>query len=458
MAQASTGITFNATAINKTGRVFRQITSSIVSIGKIAAGVFAGDMLKRGFDSIVSVSKELGQLSDVAMQAGMATDEITKMSTALDVLGIKSNTPEQIAMAMQKMAKTTGETGVAGFERVIGAIAQMGTVEERASAAMATFGKSGMDFLPLIEAAAQNGTAALHDVIDTMPGVSQSAADAGDTMANAITVISNGVKRLYQEGIAKIIQIINSQFAGGIQEAALKGAAYMEYFAKVAWRYVSTFYDAWSKSSEGLLGGFKTAVLNLMDLLKGLIYASIDAMIQGVRAKIQPVVDTVMWAYLRVTEGEETAALFWDNAEKQHQSAIEAMKQPFRDFAAWSARIKWFPDGTSVDTSDLFDKLQGDLKKAGKAAAAVGSAAVSISANAAATETAEQIETAAKTAAKAEFMTADTYRAATMSIRADYGKGESKTVKAIDRVKSINEKIKSATESSAAALANLGLV
>jgi flagellar capping protein FliD len=81
-----------------------------------------------------------------------------------------------------------------------------------------------------------------------------------------------------------------------------------------------------------------------------------------------------------------------------------------------------------------------------------------IAANAAATETAEQIETAAKTAAKAEFMTADTYRAATMSIRADYGKGESKTVKAIDRVKSINEKIKSATESSAAALANLGLV
>ena len=44
-----------------------------------------------------------------------------------------------------------------------------------------------------------------------------------------------------------------------------------------------------------------------------------------------------------------------------------------------------------------------------------------------------------------------------MSIRADYAKGEDRTVKAIDRVKSINEKIRSACEGTEAALANLGV-
>ena len=457
MAQASTGITFNATAINKTGRVFRQIGQQALGVAKMAAGMFSATMLTRAFDQIVAVTKELAALNDVAMRAGVSAKEITQMSTALAVLGIKSQTPDQIAMAMQKMAKATGETGVAGFERVIGAISQMGTVEERAAAAMATFGKSGLDFLPLIEAAAKNGTDALHEVIDAMPGVSDAAAEAGDKMADGMKVMTDGIKTLYHEGIAKIVQLIDSQFAGGIREAALKGAAYMEFFAKVAWRYVSTFYDAWSKSSEGILDGFKTAVLNLMDLLGGLVTASISAMIQALRAKIQPMVDAVMWAYIRLTQGEDAAAEFWIEAEKQQLTATEAMKEPFRDLADYAATLKWFPDGTSVDISDLQGALADKLANAGSVAAAIGSKAAASLAASAAEDTAEQIGNAAK-AAKADFMTADTYRAATMSIRADYGKNESKTVKAIDRVKSINEKIKSATESSAAALANLGLV
>lgn len=451
---ASTGIVFNARAINRTGRVFSQITRGAIGAAKSVAMIGAG-ALAGAATAIAMTAKSLGKLSDVAQAAGVSANEISKMSSAMEVLGIKSSTPEQLATAFQKMAKTTGETGVEGFEKVIGSISQMGTVEERAAAAMATFGKSGMDFLPLIEAAAQNGTAALHDVIAAMPGVSQSAADAGDKMADGMKIMGDGIKTLYQEGIAKVIQLIDSQFAGGIREAALKGAAYMEYFAKVAWRYVSTFYKSWSESSGGLMEGLATLVKNGLSIIGDVIWAafqSIGAKIRGVTDKLVEMFST---AIIFVRDGKEAAIEFLREWEKNQQTAAEMAEQPWKDLAKKVKGYKWFPDGISVDTSDIFDKLQGDLEKAGKAAAAIGSAAVSISANAAATETAEQIETAAKTAAKAEFMTADTYRAATMSIRADYGKGESKTVKAIDRVKSINEKIQKACEDTASALTNI---
>ena len=456
MATASTGILFNATAINKTSRVFRQITQSALAAGKKIATIGAGFAVG-GAAAIAATVKSLGDLSDVAMRAGVSAEEITKMSTAMDMLGIKSSTPEQLAMAFQRMAKATGETGVAGFEKVIGAISEMSTVEERASAAMAVFGKSGMDFLPLIEAAAQNGTAALHDVIAAMPGVSDAAAQAGDDLADGMTVLISGISALWKNFVGEISAWIGGNFEGGIMQAALKGVAYIEFFAKAAGRLISKFFESWSKSSEGLLGGFKVAVENLMDLLGGLVKASITAMIDGVRAKIQPMVDAVMWAYLRITEGEDAAAEFWIEAEKQHQSALETMKEPFRDLANYAKTLSWFPDGTSVDLSDLQSALDNKLANAAKAAAAVASATVSMSAKQGADETAGQIERAVR-ATRTDFLTADTYRAATMSIRADYGKGEDKTVRAVNAVKSVNEKIQRATESTAAALSNLEMV
>ena len=126
------------------------------------------------------------------------------------------------------------------------------------------------------------------------------------------------------------------------------------------------------------------------------------------------------------------------------------------DLAEKFKTYKWLPEGKAIDTTDLAAKLQADLQDAEKAAAAVGSAAVGISANEAADKTSNRIREAVR-AAKTDFLSGDTYRAATMSIRADYAKGEDRTVKAIDRVKSINEKIRSACEGTEAALANLGV-
>ena len=47
---------------------------------------------------------------------------------------------------------------------------------------------------------------------------------------------------------------------------------------------------------------------------------------------------------------------------------------------------------------------------------------------------------------KNDFIQAGSYRAASMSLRADYGKDADKTVKAVNAVKAVNEKIAAAAE------------
>lgn len=451
MATASTGILFNAQAINRTGRVFRQITQSALAAGKKIATIGAGFAVG-GAAAIAATAKSLGHLSDVAMQAGVSTAEITKMSTAMDVLGIKSSTPEQLAMAFQRMAKTTGETGVAGFEKVIGAISQMGTVEERASAAMAVFGKSGMDFLPLIEAAAQNGTAALHDVIAAMPGVSDAAANAGDAAADAMTIFTNGIKGVWADTVGSIVEWMNGKFEGGIRGAAVNAAAYLEYGATLALRWVMSSLENIAKAYHAMSADWGETFSQMWRaLVKGAYSAGkliIDVVVN---------IGRVIRDFLKeVWSGLNGDGFDWNRvvANANFKGAWDEFKNGLSEAANEVTifdGIKW----SRVDTSDIEKKLNDSIVKPAKLAADVGKAAVGISANVAATETAQQVERAARAAQKNEFLTADTYRAATMSIRADYGKGEDKTVRAVNAVKSVNEKIQKATESTAAALQNL---
>jgi len=433
MATASTGILFNAQAINRTGRVFRQITQSALAAGKKIATIGAGFAVG-GAAAIAATAKSLGHLSDVAMQAGVSTAEITKMSTAMDVLGIKSSTPEQLAMAFQRMAKTTGETGVAGFEKVIGAISEMGTVEERASAAMSVFGRTGMDFLPLIEAAAQNGTAALHDVIAAMPGVSDAAAKAGDDLADGMTVLIAGITDLWKNFVGEIVAWFGGNFEGGIRAASMNAVAYIEYFVKLSRRVMTAWANGLQSIWQGLGGTWERVVQSwgeyMLEYFKGLGGWLSDV--------------------INVT---------WDDI--QENGIFGKANENFSRRINRAADKLWegvdFTPFADVATGDLLNELEAKLVTASKGAAAVTSAAVTMSARQGADETAGQIERAVR-ATRTDLLTADTYRAATMSIRADYGKGEDKTVRAVNAVKSVNEKIQKATESTAAALSNLEMV
>lgn len=453
MATASTGILFNASAINRTGRVFREITQGALSVGKKIATIGAG-FAAGGAAAIAATAKSLGRLSDVAMQAGVSTEEITKMSTAMDVLGIKSSTPDQIATAMQRMAKTTGETGVAGFEKVVGEISKLGTVEERATAAMQTFGKSGMDFLPLIEAAAQNGTGALHNVIAAMPGISDAAAAAGDAASDAMTTVTNGIKAAWGETVGSILEWMNGQFEGGIRGVAVNVAAHIKYGAALAFRWMVAAFENIAKAYHAMSADWGKTFSQMWQALVKSAYSA-GKLIIDVVVNIGRVIRDFL---KEVWSGLNGDGFDWNRvvANANFKGAWDEFKNGLSE-AADTVTIFDNVEWSRVDTSDLEKKLKESLVEPAKFAADVGQAAVSVSANAAAKKTAEQIQTAAKAAQSTELLTADTYRAATMSIRADYGSGESKTVRAIDKVKSVNEKIQKACETSATAISALGV-
>lgn len=431
MATASAGITFNATAVNRTGRVFREITSQAMGVGKKIAAITTGFAVA-GAAAIVATAKALGNLSDVAMRAGASTEEITKMSLALDVLGVKASSPDQIAMAFQRMAKATGETGVEGFKKVIGAISQMESVEQRSAAAMGVFGRAGLEFMPLIEAAAKNGTAALNEVIDTMPGVSDAAADAGDRLTDGMNIVVTGIKDMWMEFVGDIAKFIDSNFEGGIRQASLNAVAYIEYFVKKAGRVMSSWASGMVAIWNGLGGTWQSVVQSWGDYLVSYFKA--------IGNWIKDVIN-VSWDDIK------EHGVFGKANEKFAKTVNDAADALWEDvdFAPFIAQ-----------TDDLEVALQEKLVKAAKGAAAISSAAVKTTAGEAADNTATKIEKAAR-AMRNEFTTADSYRAATMSIRADYAKGEDKTIKAVNAVKTVNEKIQKACESTAASLAEVGV-
>lgn len=457
MAMNATKVTLDVKGVNRTGKVFKEIATSAVNVGRTVALIGAAGV-GAAAAAFALAARELGRLSDVAMQAGVSTDEITKLSTALNVLGLRTNTPEQIAAAFGKMAKSIGETGLPGFKRAIKAISELATVEERSAAAMAVFGKSGLDFMPIIEAAAKNGTGALEDVISAMPGVSQAAADAGDAVADAMVSMTQGTKALWLEACGVIAKEIDKKFKGGVREAALKGVAYMNYFAQAGVRYVTTWVTSWSEAAGGFQEGLRVAFMNTLKMGGLFVKSFFESVAAPLRKAFEWIADRWVNLWIRITQGEEAAIMHAQVVESMSKTVSEMAMEPWKKLSEDVRALQWFPKGTEVNLDDLKEKLGEEIKKAEKGAAAVSSAAVSFAATDAAGETAEKIEKAMKSV-RNELVNGGTYKAATMSLRADYAKGEDKVVKSVNALKGVVEKINATTNKfNNAILGGLGVV
>lgn len=450
MAMNATQVALNVKGVNRTGNVFAQIASSAAKVGKTAA-LFGAAAFSGAAVAIAATAKSLGHLSDVAMQAGSSAHDLTKLSSAMGVLGIKSQTPEMLAMAFQKMAKSIGVTGVDGFKKAISAISEMGTVEERSAAAMAVFGKAGLDFMPLIEAAAKDGVGALEDVIAAMPGISDEAANAGDAVADAMQIATDGTKALWSEAIGSICSWFDGQFTGGIREAAMKLNAYLEFYVKLFWRScVATFENigkAWRALSADWGATFKAAINICWDYLKAWTtflweqFKNVGVMLRDFGKQL--------WSFIK-GDGFDFEAIFANtNFKETTKNFADSVRESLRENNIFEG-VEW----SEAEAKDLAETLETKLATAAKGAAAVGQAAVATVATEAAEDTAEKVQRAVK-AVKSEFIDASSYKAASMAIRADYGKGESKTVGAVNAVKRVNEKIAAATEKTAAALENM---
>lgn len=244
MASKNTQITLRVAAVDATARVFKDVqasaSSTLKSIARWAATLGGAYLSVKG---VYNAVKELGKLSDVAQAAGASVNELTQLSRALDVIGIKGSGVDELAAAFQRMVKTTGETGAEGFYKIIEQISQLPTQQERATEAMRVFGRTGLQFLPLVNRAAEHGIESIKGVAEGMPGISDAAAQAGDSAADALNVAGGEIKKIWYDVVGKVVGWLDSKFAGGLRAAVLKGAAYFEYFVHRTWRTLTAWKD-----------------------------------------------------------------------------------------------------------------------------------------------------------------------------------------------------------------------
>lgn len=197
---------------NRAGATGQQINSMLRGAITAAAGYLS-------FRSIHNGIEELGHLSDVAMKAGTSVEELTKMETAMGQLGIQGMNVEALATAFKHMEKTTGRQGMQGFYETIAEIGKIPDASKRGEEAMRIFSSAGLNFMPLINAA-ENGTEALENVVNAMPGISDSAANAGDAAADALGLAMAEIKAQWLNGLGGLCEILGGSFSDGVGEGS----------------------------------------------------------------------------------------------------------------------------------------------------------------------------------------------------------------------------------------------
>lgn len=278
MSKAS--LTMNVKGVDSTKAAFdsvawrgRQVASKLRGMlgGALAA---AGAYL--GIHAITAGINELGKLSDMAASCATSTDDLTKTMLAMQVVGVNTDL-STLTRTFAKIQKETGEVGMDGFVNQLKRLAEIEDPAERAQEAMKRLGRSGADFLKVINAGG-DAIDSLFAVANAMPVIPQAAADAGDAVADAMSIASAGVKSVWLQGLATISGWFDKNFKGGIRQASAEGAAYLEYYAKVGvqkalawWEKITTYFEAvgtfWGTlfGTEGSVGERFEAALQAYD-------------------------------------------------------------------------------------------------------------------------------------------------------------------------------------------------
>ena len=232
-------------AVDQTSPAFASIKSTAAATGasikSMVGGAIAFAGAYMGFRKVVdSVSEgidELGKVSDIAQKASVSVEDLTAASTAFGVLGIQNMGIEQFAKSLDYLKKTTGRVGMEGFLNTIEEIGKIDDVAKRSQEAVRVLGRSGMEFMPLINAASK-GTDALRGVIEAMPKVTKTAAEAGDKFADAKLIGADAFHRIWLRAVGAVCGLFHVDIRG----AAAAMGAYMEYAASTSWRYMRAFF------------------------------------------------------------------------------------------------------------------------------------------------------------------------------------------------------------------------
>lgn len=274
--------------VDNTQRAFMSIQARAAATGSAIRRAVGGAIAAAGaylsFRAVGAGVNELGKLSDIAQKTSTSVAELSRATTGLNILGVSTDA-ESLARSFQYMERQTGRTGLKGFYETIEEIGKIGDVSARAQAAVRAFGRSGMDFMPLINAAGES-TEALQNVINAMPGVSDAAAEAGDAAADAMAIVGKSVQSIWYQALEKVIRLFAGDDESSLRGAAAKAAAWLEYYAKraaiawlSAWRRIKGYSEAVG-ASVGAFGGTIVGGGSIADAAK----ASADAWRDATRA------------------------------------------------------------------------------------------------------------------------------------------------------------------------------
>ncbi|MBR2983554.1 MAG: hypothetical protein IKC80_10060 [Kiritimatiellae bacterium] len=250
--------------VDQTSAAFGSVKGRAVATGqqiqKMVGGALAAAGAYLSLGAVKGGIDELGHLSDIAMKTSTNVGELTQMTAAFGALGIQNMSVENLAKSFDYMAKTTGRSGMEGFYETLEELGKIEDTAKRGQEAMRIFGRSGMEFMPLINAAGQSADA-LRTVASAMPSIPQAAADAGDACADAMGFAAGQMKSIWLQGLGAVCGWFDNEYAGGVQEASLRAGNYMEYYAKVgaakaitAFRKVQEYLKRFGDSIGSFIG------------------------------------------------------------------------------------------------------------------------------------------------------------------------------------------------------------
>jgi hypothetical protein len=268
MSKSTHNLAINAK--DNTASAFQSIQARAIAAGNRISKVMGGAIAAAGAYLSVRAIKggidERSHLSDIAMKANTTSGELMQLSQALGVLGIQGANVDSLAKSFALMEKNTGRSGLAGFYQTIGEIGKIEDVSKRGQEAVKAFGRSGLDFMPLINAA-ENGTAALQGVVAAFGKVSESSANSADDIADGVSELTGEFKTLWLEALGTVAEWVTGGFGGSFRQSMMALSAWIGYWARNVgdmllkpFLAVQKFFTSWYSAIGAGLGSIYEGV------------------------------------------------------------------------------------------------------------------------------------------------------------------------------------------------------
>ncbi|MBQ1429576.1 MAG: hypothetical protein IIZ06_07895 [Kiritimatiellae bacterium] len=252
--------------VDQTAGAFNSIAARAKATGAQIRSIMGGAIAAAGaYLSVRAVKEavaELGKLDDIAGKTGTNVEELTQAVNGLQIIGI-STSVDSLAKSLMLMQKNTGRSGMAGFYETIEELGKIPDVAERSKQAMAIFGRSGLELMPIVNAA-REGTDAIKGVIGAMPGIPAAAAKAGDDANDAWSIVCAEFHSLWLQTVGAVLRFFGADMGNGMRQAAAEGMAQFEFGIKTGFVSVKMALAQIWRYTAGYIQQFLTAIGNAM--------------------------------------------------------------------------------------------------------------------------------------------------------------------------------------------------